>query len=164
MVDIVVYGLPKSSNHLKKAHDETVVFCKRLELSEEFQHTVGTTLTQTVTKQSKSRKRKTYGQGSSCSGSGYTVSMVSVVTLPKTSGLIKQMVASAKTGKSFDKPKYGNKTWKGSADDAKKNSKKDLADFVTKSVQEALKNELNAIGIQEALFTAESNSSFFEHI
>ena len=57
------------------------------------------------------------------------------------------MIASAKNNKGDrrDKPKYGNKTWTRSADDAKKCASKDLAVVVAKQVKKAVKKELHAV-------------------
>ena len=157
ILDILVYGLPKSWVRKMDELDfdpfhegiyKTVDFCERMESSEDFD----TNATQ-VSKKSKTNKKSSKKE----SGKGQLY-----CELHGTGGhsteeckTIKSMVQKHKDGDNSKngKKSFGNKTWKRSADDAKKNTKKELAAFIKKSIRA----ELNAIS--EKKRSADESSS-----
>ena len=146
MIDILIYGLPKSWIKEMDRQDfdpfahpimRSVEFCERMESSEDFQPEQK----KSSPAQSKKKHKSSDGGAKYCEyhGKGNHSTQDCEV--------IKKMIASAKNnkGERRDKPKFGNKTWRRSADDAKKSATKDLAAVVAKQVKKAMKKELHAV-------------------
>ena len=151
IIDIVLYGVPKSWVNKMDEHDfdplartigDLINFCERLEAAEH--HDVSATTPKDHAKsKSSSKKFKPSGQGTKGKWCHYhetdTHNTSECETLKK--------IKAQKSGGSFSGPSK-NKTWKRKSDDAKSYTKKELSAIGKKAAKKAIqkaKAECNAI-------------------
>ena len=144
LIDIVTFGIPKSWVRKMDEHDfdpvvkglaATIVFCERMESSEDFtpdaDQKISTKKTSTSKKYKSDRKNSGPRHGKWCD--------YHEVNTHNTSEreTLKKLKASRSSGN--DKPAHKNKTWKRKSDEAKTYSKKELAAIAKKASREAVK-------------------------
>ena len=158
IVDIVLYGVPKSWINKMDEHDfdplahsleELISFCERLESAEQLERGAAENKQPSNGKKSSSKKFKSSRNNSeSGSGSGKWCHYHETDTHNTADcETLKRLKSREKGGSSSSGPSK-NKTWKRKADDAKSYSKKELSAIGKKAAKSAIKKakaECNAV-------------------
>ena len=156
IVDIVLYGVPKSWINKMDEHDfdplahsleELISFCERLESAEQLERGAAEHKQPSNGKKSSSKKFKS-SRNNSDSGSGKWCHYHETDTHNTADcETLKRIKSREKNGNSSSGPSK-NKTWKRKADDAKSYSKKELSAIGKKAAKDAIKKakaECNAV-------------------
>ena len=156
IVDIVLYGVPKSWINKMDEHDfdplahsleELISFCERLESAEQLDRGAAEHKQPSNGKKSSSKKFKS-SRGNSDSGSGKWCHYHETDTHNTADcETLKRLKSREKSGNSSSGPSK-NKTWKRKADDAKSYTKKELSAIGKKAAKSAIKKakaECNAV-------------------
>ena len=156
IVDIVLYGVPKSWTNKMDEHDfdplahsleELISFCERLESAEQLERGPTEQKQSSNGKKSSSKKFKSL-RNNPDSGSGKWCHYHETDTHNTAEcETLKRLKSQQKSGNSSSGPSK-NKTWKRKADDAKSYSKKELSAIGKKAAKEAIKKakaECNAV-------------------
>jgi len=160
LVDIITHGLPRrwlkemdrmDFDPLEKSIKELVDFCQRMESTEEMDKDSNTTKAGSSSKDSKSKKK-------SKTGNRFDKSNKKGEFIPKTDKHCAvhgacghsteecRTIKNMKTPSGSNKNSYQNKTWNRKSNDAAKQTKKELAVLIGKTVRK----ELNAVAKKES--------------
>lgn len=171
LLDIILYGTPKSwQNEMERQGfdpmehtlNEVITFMERIEATEEFEGRKG--LSKGTSSNAKNSKKR--AQDSEDSSQKYCMLHGYGNHSTEECKAVQAMIKRRKTTKGKDgdnddrKPSFKNKTWNRKASEAKKQTRKDLAAFIKKTVKDKVQKELSAIDKKRAAESDDSSDEF----